>query len=60
MADFSHTIRLTKEEVDQAILDLALAKAKPRGMAVDPHTFHTMAAVTLRPEGGADIAWKDE
>lgn len=65
MAEFTHVIRLSKEEVEEAILDLALAK-KPHGFSVDTHTFHTNATVSVLVTGvkadvsGAEIAWKDE
>lgn len=65
MAEFSHVVRLTKEEVEQAILALAITK-KPHGFSVDAHTFHTKAAVSVMVTGlkaevsGAEISWKDE
>lgn len=65
MADFSHIVRLSKEEVEQAILALALTK-KPHGFSVDAHTFHTKAAVSVLSASakvaisGAEISWQDE
>lgn len=62
MAEFTHahTIRLTPEEVQQAILDLALAKGRARGLDINAHTFHTKAAVSPTSDNGAVVAWKDE
>jgi hypothetical protein len=69
MAQFSHVIELTKEEVEQAVLELALKKAAPRGLSLDSFSVHTRASVVLATVAGstpdnmhvsARISWKDE
>jgi hypothetical protein len=50
-----HTIPLTSEEVQEAILDLSHRKATKKGIDVSAHRFHTEARLTITAVDGSAV-----